>query len=169
MTGVVTNIVTAAMISDGHAHDTNFLRPLLASTAGNFAIREVSADKAYSSKSNLAAVEQAGGTPYVPFRGQLPAMQGPMPGLEDGVSIFRKMQYLFAYQRDTFLAEYHKGSNVECTFSMIKRKFGGHLRSKSETGQVNEILCKVIAHNLCVPIACVHEMGMAMPELGVAA
>lgn len=142
MTGVLTNIVTAAMISDGHANDTTFMRPLLASTQGNFPMREVSADKAYCSKSNMAAIEEVGATPYIPFRGSLPSVQAPMPGLEEGVSIFRKMQYLFAYQRDTFLAPYHKRSNVECTFSMIKRKFGGHLRSKSETGQTNEICAR---------------------------
>ena len=47
---------------------------------------------------------------------------------------------------------------------MIKRKFGGSLRSKSETGQVNEVLCKVIAHNLCVLIACIHEIGLDVPQ-----
>ena len=33
---------------------------------------------------------------------------------------------------------------------MMKRKFGPHLYSKSEVGQVNEILCKALAHNICV-------------------
>jgi transposase len=76
------------------------------------------------------------------------------------------MYHLFVYQRDTFLAHYHKRSNVETTFSMIKRKFGDALRSKSDVGQMNEVLCKVIAHNLCVLIACIHELGLAVPEFG---
>ncbi|MGC9963199.1 MAG: transposase, partial [Acidimicrobiales bacterium] len=74
------------------------------------------------------------------------------------------MGHMFAYQRDTFLARYHQRSNVECTFSMIKRKFGDSLRSKSDTGMMNEVLCKVIAHNLCVLIACIHEMGLEVPQ-----
>ena len=45
---------------------------------------------------------------------------------------------------------YHKRSNVESTFSMMKRKFGDAVRSKSDTAMVNEVLCKVLAHNLCV-------------------
>ena len=45
-----------------------------------------------------------------------------------------------------------------------KAKFGDSLRSKSEVGQFNEVLCKVIAHNLCVLIACMHEMGLEMPQ-----
>jgi hypothetical protein len=26
------------------------------------------------------------------------------------------------------------------------------------------VLCKVIAHNLCVLIACIHEIGLEMPQ-----
>ena len=76
------------------------------------------------------------------------------------------MYHYFTYQRDTFLTHYHRRSNVETTFSMIKRKFGGSLRSKSYDGQVNEILAKVILHNLCVIISAVHEMGLEMPTFG---
>lgn len=76
------------------------------------------------------------------------------------------MYHYFAYQRDTFLTHYHKRSNVETTFSMIKRKFGSSLRSKSEVGQRNEVLCKVIAHNLCCLISAMHELGMEAPLRG---
>jgi transposase len=86
-----------------------------------------------------------------------------LPDVPSGASAVRRMQYLFAYRRDMLLAYYHKRSNVECAFSMIKRKFGDSLRSKSETGQVNEILCKVIEHNLCALIAGIHELGLDVP------
>jgi hypothetical protein len=43
------------------------------------------------------------------------------------------------------------------TFSMIKAKFGGSLRSKTRTAQINEALCKVLAHNICVLIQSMHE------------
>ncbi len=33
---------------------------------------------------------------------------------------------------------------------MIKAKFGGSLRSKTRTAQINEALCKILAHNICV-------------------
>ncbi|MCU1495571.1 MAG: transposase family protein [Acidimicrobiaceae bacterium] len=78
------------------------------------------------------------------------------------------MYHLLSYQRDTFLARYHQRSNVETTFSMIKAKFGDSLRSKSDVGQMNEVLCKVIAHNLCVLIACIREIGPEMPRFGLA-
>ena len=45
---------------------------------------------------------------------------------------------------------YHKRSNIESTFSMIKRRFGNNVKCKKETSQDNEILAKVLAHNICV-------------------
>ncbi len=59
-----------------------------------------------------------------------------------------------------FLTHYHKRSNVETTFHMIKSKFGQRLRSKTMTAQINEALCKVLCHNLCVVIASQHELGI---------
>ncbi len=79
-------------------------------------------------------------------------------------SAWVRMYHYFVYQRDTFLTHYHQRSNVESTFSAIKRKFGDSLRSKSTVGQFNEVLCKVIAHNLCVLIAAIHELDLPAPE-----
>ena len=61
---------------------------------------------------------------------------------------------------DEWKGHYHKRSNVETTFSMVKGKFGDSLRSKSDTGQVNEILLKFLCHNICVLIQEMHELGI---------
>lgn len=49
---------------------------------------------------------------------------------------------------------------VESAFSMIKGKFGDSVRSKSDTGQINEALCKVLAHNICVLIKAMHVLNI---------
>jgi transposase len=59
-----------------------------------------------------------------------------------------------------FLDHYHKRSNVESTFSMIKRKFGDHVRSKTDTAMVSEVLGKILAHNICCVIANQYELGI---------
>ena len=158
--------VTAVEISGWRSHDTNYFRPLLATTAKNVALRDVTADTGYSSKSNHQAVADAGGTPFIAFKGSHAGQPIPRIDKTDAImprpdtSAWTRMYHMFAYQRDAFLARYHQRSNVETTFSMIKAKFGDSLRSKSDVGQINEVLCKVIAHNLCVLIACIHEIGL---------
>jgi transposase len=72
---------------------------------------------------------------------------------------------LFVYRTPEFLAHYHQRSNVESTFSMLKRKFGGSVRSKCFTAQVNEVLCKALCHNLVVLVHAMHELGVE-PEFG---
>lgn len=45
---------------------------------------------------------------------------------------------------------YHLRSNVESTFAMLKAKFSDLLRSKNRTAQVNELLLKILCHNIVV-------------------
>jgi hypothetical protein len=39
-------------------------------------------------------------------------------------------------------------------------KFGGSVRSKTPIAQVNEVLCKVLCHNICVLIQSNYELGI---------
>jgi transposase len=73
------------------------------------------------------------------------------------------MFFYYNFKHDEFLAHYHKRSNVETTFQMIKSKFGERLRSKTETAKVTEAFCKVFCHNLCVLIQSMYEMNIT-PE-----
>jgi hypothetical protein len=51
--------------------------------------------------------------------------------------------------------------HFETSFSMVKRRFGGWVRSRTERSQVNEVLCKVLCHNICVMIHSIYELGIA--------
>ena len=31
-------------------------------------------------------------------------------------------------------------------------------------GQINEVLCNVVPHNLCVLISAIHELGLELPQ-----
>ena len=59
-----------------------------------------------------------------------------------------------------YMEHYHKRSNVETTFHMIKAKFGDFLRSKTERAQINEALCKILCHNICCLIQSMFELGL---------
>ena len=43
---------------------------------------------------------------------------------------------------------------------MIKTKFKDSLRSKTKTAQVNELLLKILCHNICVVIQEINELGL---------
>ena len=43
---------------------------------------------------------------------------------------------------------------------MIKRKQGGHLKTKNDIAQVNEVMCKCLVHNICVLIQEMFELGI---------
>lgn len=152
MCGTLTHVVTDVIISD--AGDATQFKPLLDATVARFIVDEVSADKAYSSRANLQAVADAGAVPYIPFR-EGTTGKGP--------DLWRKMWAYYQYKRDDFLGHYHQRSNAETVFSMVKRKFGGSVRSKDEVAQANEILCKFICLNICVLISSIYELGI-VPE-----
>ena len=150
--GVRTNIVTGMDISGRSHHDSYFFKPLAKQTAENFQLREVSADKAYLGRQNMDLVDSFGATPFIPFKSSTVVPR------DD--SVWAKMYHLFMFNRESFMAHYHKRSNVESAFSMIKRKFGSSVRGKSDVAQVNEVLAKVLCHNICVLILATRELGV---------
>lgn len=153
MTGVTTNIVSSVEVSGRHDHDTNYFEPLVDKTARNFTIDEISADMAYSSKKNLHVAMAHGATPFIPFKSNATGEGG-------GDNLWRIMYHYYSLKRSDFLAHYHKRSNVESTFSMLKGKFGDAIRGKTETAQVNEALLKVLCHNICVVNQSMFELGI---------
>jgi transposase len=154
MCGVKTNVVTAVEILDQHAADAPRLPALVDATGKNFFIREVSADKGYCTVDNHAAIEKHGGMPYIPFKSNSTGAQGGAGG------VFEKAYHFFAFHRDEFLARYHQRSNVESTFAMIKAKFRDHVRSKTDVAMKNEVLAKILCHNICCLISAIYELGI---------
>jgi transposase len=147
MCGVKTNIVTAVEIAGRFASDHKMFPALVDATAKNFQMTEVSADKGYASKANVEVIANVGAVPFISFASH-------HTGTGNGT--WSKMFHYFQFKRTEFMAHYHKRSNVESAFSMMKRKFGDSLRSKTDVAMVNETLCKILCHNLVVLI---HEMS----------
>ncbi len=152
MCGVKTNVVTAVEISDAYGSDHNYFAPLFNETAKRFNVQEVSADKAYSSYANHRLVANKGAIPFIDFKTNA--------NDKGKCEVWNRMYHYYQFKRVEFMAHYHKRSNVESTFSMIKAKFGGFVRSKRPVAQTNEVLCKVLCHNLCCLIQSSYELGI---------
>ena len=160
MVGTHTNVITAIHVTDSDANDSPELPALVAATERRFTLGEVSADKAYLSHANLAAIENAAAVPYIPFKSNSKG---------DGSAAWRRMFGLFMYKQADFLAHYHARSNVESTFGAVKRKFGASVRSKNPTAQVNEVLCKALCFNLSMLVHAIHELGVSPEFTGLVA
>ena len=152
MCGVKTNIITAAEVTGEFSADSPHLPGLLETTKRNFNIREVSGDMAYSSKRNLHAIDDAGATPYIPFKKS--------SNVDKKDALWTQMYHYFTLQEVEFNKHYHKRSNVETCFHMIKSKFGHAVKSKTPTAQINEALVKVLCHNICVLIQAMHTIAL---------
>lgn len=150
--GVKTNVVTAVRILDQDAADSPQFIPLVKETArGGFEIGEVSADKAYGSLENFEALTKIGGEAYIAFKANATGKIG---------GAFERAFHYFQFNQEEYMNHYHKRSNVESTFSMVKRKFGDAVRSKVDAAMINEVLCKFICHNLCCLIMEQETLGI---------
>src|ERR1700676_470139 len=152
MVGVKTNVIASVEVTDGFAADNPVMLDLLESAEGRFDMKRISADKAYLGRTNLLAIEQAGAVPFIPFKSNT-AFSG-------RADLWGRMFHYFMYNRDEFMKHYHLRSNVETTFAMVKAKFGTRIRSKTNVAQVNEVLCKLLCHNLCCLVHATYELGI---------
>ncbi|MBI2110247.1 transposase [Candidatus Woesearchaeota archaeon] len=153
--GTKSNIITAIEITPGYYADSPQFCGLVKITSKNFEMKEISGDKAYSGRKNLETASEVGAIPYIVFKSNARTRAR-------GSEIWRKMKIYFDEHKEEFMQHYHKRSNAETVFHMIKRKFGSHLNSKSEIGQINEILCRALAHNICVLIQEMFELQISL-------
>jgi transposase len=150
-TGVKTNVITAVEIHGRDSGDALHLPALVESTAKNFTMKEVSADKGYSGNSAHDAIDNAGAVPYIAFKANTTGGVG---------GLFQKMFHYFQFNKEDFLAHYHQRSNVESTVMMVKSKFGDAVRSKTDVAAKNEVLAKILCHNICCLISAMYELGI---------
>ena len=152
--GTMTNIITSVILTNQYGADSPQLKHLVKRTALNFNIKEFSADKAYISRANLELIRDTGGLPLIPFKKNT-RPQGGKNGL-----LWRKMYLFFTENPQAFYKKYYKRNNSETVFFMLKQKFGDSLMTKNLNANYNEILCKCLAHNLCVLIRCYFKFDL---------
>jgi transposase len=154
LVGAKTNVIAGAIITEENGADCPQFEPLVMEAHNNgFNIQEIPADKGYLSRDNFNIAKSIGATAYIPFKSN-------STDKAKGSLIWKKMYHYFQLNREEFLEHYHQRSNVETTFDMVKMKFGDKLKSKKFIAQKNELLCKLIAHNIVVLIHEMYELGI---------
>jgi transposase len=144
--GTRTHVVSAMEVTQGNLSDSKQLPYLVKQTSRNFNALRYSADKAYSSRKNMQLINSLNALPFIPFKTN-------STGKSKGCLIWNAMFQYFDNNREKFDKYYHRRSNVESVFSMVKTKYGEFLKSKNFESQRNEVLIKFLVHN----IACLVE------------
>jgi transposase len=157
--GVRTGIITSAVVTDGSVNDSPQLPAIIQATARNFMVEEVLADKGYHGHPNSHAIDAIGAKGFIPFKNNSTGT-GKHGGTGPASELWKRLYAFWMYQRPAFLAHYNKRSNVESTFSAIKRLFGPGLRSKTRRPQEVELLAKCVAFNLTVLTHAIYELGI---------
>lgn len=151
--GTRTNIICSAEITYGNLNDGKQAPKLLEALRGNYNVKEVSADMGYSSYNTHRIIESLGAMPFIPFQDRHnPQKSSP--------EIWKRMYNYFNKNKEKFFEHYHRRSNVETVFSMIKVKLGEFLKCKSYTAQRNELMVKLICHNICCLVSEIFERGV---------
>lgn len=151
MIGTATNVVTSVEVTENNSADGNYLEPLMCETAKTFKITDICADKAYLSELNLQIISDIGANAFIPFKSNSKASR---PG------VWNTAYHFFNLHREEFLQRYHRRSNVESTFSAIKRKFGDSVKAKNGRAMINETMAKFVCHNLSCLIHAMNEFGI---------
>ncbi len=158
LSGVKTNIVCSAEITKSYGEgtgDISSFKPLV-QRLNNFDVQEITADGAYNSRESYNVVAEMGGQAYIPYSKNITATCH----TGNRGRLWRKMFHYFQYNKEEFMKHYHLRSNSETTFHMIKSKFNDTLKSKTYTAQVNELLFKILCHNIVVMIHETNELGV---------
>jgi transposase len=165
LVGVKTQAIVAAVVTDKDGSDySQFEHLIRVAKKSGFNLKTVYADGAYTGRLNYAIAEELGIELLSPFRPQDTSKPTGKArgrhGLRPSSRLWQKTCLFFQLNREEFEAKYHKRSVVEAVFSSLKRKVGETVRSRTRMAQENEILAKIICHNLMVLIHEFYEHGV---------
>lgn|SRR3989344_2371973 len=136
-------IVLNVKVTKGERSDSPQFKILVNETAKNFKIEEIYADKGYSSRENYEIVKRKGGKAFIPFKKNA-------TGKSKGSFEWKRAFNSWKNNPEEFNKSYHRRSLNESLFSSIKRTKLNFTRSKNFIACKNEILLKVLCHNLVI-------------------
>lgn len=145
--GVKTKVVASVKVLPGKDNESPYLPQLAISTAKRFRVRAILADKQFLSVNNFETVNDLGGMLYCPFKDN---------NVDDMGGIWQRVRHFFLWNRPEFDNHFRMRPIVESVFHVIKNRFGERVTSRSDTAIMNEVLCKVLCHNL---VRVIYEMA----------
>jgi len=109
--GTRTNVICSAEVTYGNFSDIKQAPKLLKELEANFDPKTISGDKAYSSYRLHQIINSMNALPFLAFKNN--STEG-----KNSPEIWKKMYRYFRQNRESFLKNYHRRSNVETTFAI---------------------------------------------------
>jgi transposase len=151
--GTLTHTIALAEVTPSNTADITMMQSMLSNCQKYFDMKEFVADKGYLSRDTIAFLSTLGIDAYIPFKSN--SIRN-----SKGVPMWRQMFDYFQNDKERYMEHYHRRSNVETTFHMLKSRYGDYLTTKSFPANKNEVLMRVICHNVCVLIQESIELGI---------
>lgn len=153
--GVLTHMPLAVDVRAKRGGDNGIFREHVARVSPRFDIEDWTADGAYPSRANCAAVAAIGATPWLkPHKNHTPRPRG--------VVAWKRMQLAFRDTPELAATHYNKRVQVESANSAKKRKLGDRCRAKIPAAQENEDHLKWAAYGLTVLSRAHYEWGIKL-------
>jgi transposase len=154
LVGIRTHAILSAEVTAGSAADGPVMPLLLErAAAAGFRLQEILADKAYGSRRNFSVADEYGALLFSPPKSNA-------TGVAKGSPLYHKMYHYFLSDPESFERHYGDRAQAEAAFSSFKQVLGETIRSRTFDAQRNEVLCKVVSHNLRMLVHAMLECGV---------
>jgi len=140
--GTFSQMVVCAVSTIGKRNDSTQFKTMVKMVSSVFKIKEWLGDAGYLSRKACNLVSKQHGIPFFWPKSNSTAKSR-------GSYAWSNMITMFKNNLELFKKHYHQRSKVESVFSVIKNYFGSMVFSRCIEGQLNELLFKVLAYNLC--------------------
>lgn len=143
--GTTTNVVISVEVTEKNVGDATMVDKVIGKKTKYFAMKDFVADMAYSSRNIVKFLSMLGLNPWIPFKSNA-------SGQSKGVRLWHTLYDKFIRENKIYMQKYHRRSNVETVFHMVKQRFGDNLLTKHLDSNINEIKVKFLCHNITVLI-----------------
>ncbi len=148
--GVNTHIITEVKVTKGTVSDNPQLPELIGKTAKRFSIHRVCADGRYISGKNVQFVEDLGAAALI-----MPKKNASGRAKGSRTAAYRRMLRGYWEDEERWKKVYHLRQQIEVCYSMMKTTLLDGLLCKNDLSQKNELLMRVICHNISVLVEAV--------------
>lgn len=140
--GTFSQMIVCAVSTIGKRNDSTQLDTMVKMVSSVFKIKEWLGDAGYLSRKACNLVTKQHGIPFFWPKSNSTAKSRGSYAWSDMITMFKN-------NLEFFKKHYHQRSKVESVFSSIKNYFGSTVFSRSIEGQLNELLFKVLAYDIC--------------------